>query len=47
MSWTLDRFLIGGAVSNAGNLRQWALRELRLNDTPSHESPYLFSNRSG
>ena len=31
----LDRFLIGGAVSNAGNLREWALRELRLDDTPS------------
>lgn len=25
-----DRFLVGGAVSNAGNLRAWALRELRL-----------------
>lgn len=25
-----DRRVIGGAVSNAGNLRQWALRELRL-----------------
>jgi len=28
-----DRFLIGGAVSNAGNLREWGLRELRLDDT--------------
>ena len=25
-----DRALLGGAVSNAGNLRQWCLRELRL-----------------
>jgi gluconokinase len=28
-----DRFLVGGAVSNAGNLRQWALRELQVDDT--------------
>jgi gluconokinase len=28
-----DRFVIGGAVSNAGNLRQWALRELRLEES--------------
>ncbi len=27
-----DRALLGGAVSNAGNLRQWCLRELRLPD---------------
>ncbi len=27
-----ERCVIGGAVSNAGNLRQWALRELRLSD---------------
>ncbi len=25
-----DRHLVGGAVSNAGNLRQWVLREMRL-----------------
>jgi gluconokinase len=25
-----ERFLVGGAVSNAGNLRAWCLRELRL-----------------
>ncbi len=25
-----NRFVVGGATSNAGNLRQWALRELRL-----------------
>ncbi|MGC3988440.1 MAG: gluconokinase [Chthoniobacteraceae bacterium] len=25
-----ERFLVGGAVSNAGNLRAWGLRELRL-----------------
>ena len=28
------RHLIGGAVSNAGNLRAWCLRELRLPDEP-------------
>jgi len=27
------RYLIGGAVSNAGNLRAWCLRELRLDDS--------------
>ncbi len=27
-----DRYLVGGAVSNAGNLRAWCLRELRLAD---------------
>jgi len=25
-----SRFVVGGAVSNAGNLREWALRELRV-----------------
>jgi gluconokinase len=28
-----DRTVLGGAVSNAGNLRKWCLRELRLDDT--------------
>jgi gluconokinase len=28
------RALLGGAISNAGNLRAWALRELRLPDDP-------------
>jgi gluconokinase len=28
------RYLIGGAISNAGNLRAWCLRELRLPDEP-------------
>lgn len=28
-----ERHLIGGAVSNAGNLRAWCLRELRLEDS--------------
>lgn len=28
-----ERTVLGGAVSNAGNLRKWCLRELRLNDT--------------
>jgi gluconokinase len=29
-----ERALVGGAISNAGNLRVWALRELRLPDDP-------------
>jgi gluconokinase len=29
------RCLIGGAISNAGNLRAWALRQLRLPDDPA------------
>lgn len=29
-----QRALLGGAISNAGNLRAWALRELRLPDDP-------------
>jgi len=29
------RFLVGGAVSNAGNLRAWCLRELKLSDDSS------------
>ena len=32
-----QRFLVGGAVSNAGNLRAWCLRELRLPDDSSLE----------
>ncbi|MEY2483184.1 MAG: gluconokinase [Verrucomicrobiota bacterium] len=28
-----DRTVLGGAVSNAGNLRKWCLRELRVDDT--------------
>lgn len=32
-----ERFLVGGAVSNAGNLRAWALRELRLESGPALE----------
>lgn len=31
----VERHLIGGAVSNAGNLRAWCLRELRLPDDPA------------
>jgi gluconokinase len=31
------RTLLGGAVSNAGNLRQWCLRELRLQDESAAE----------
>lgn len=29
-----QRYLVGGAISNAGNLRAWCLRELRLPDDP-------------
>ncbi len=29
------RYLVGGAVSNAGNLRAWCLRELRLPEDPA------------
>jgi gluconokinase len=32
------RHLVGGAVSNAGNLRAWCLRELRLTDGPELEA---------
>ena len=31
------RYLVGGAVSNAGNLRAWCLRELQLTDGPELE----------
>jgi gluconokinase len=35
-SYRIDakRFLVGGAISNAGNVRAWCLRELRLPDAP-------------
>jgi gluconokinase len=33
-----SRYLVGGAVSNAGNLRAWALRELRITDGPDLEA---------
>lgn len=29
------RFLVGGAISNAGNLREWCLRTLAISDTPT------------
>jgi gluconokinase len=32
------RYLVGGAVSNAGNLRAWCLRELRLPDEAAIEA---------
>ncbi|MEO8350800.1 MAG: gluconokinase [Chthoniobacteraceae bacterium] len=32
------RFLVGGAVSNAGNLRAWCVRELRLPDDATVEA---------
>jgi gluconokinase len=40
-----QRFLIGGAVSNAGNLRAWALRELRTPDPEQLET--LLASRPG
>jgi len=39
------RHLVGGAVSNAGNLRAWCLRELRLTDGPELET--ALAARSG
>ncbi len=36
------RFVIGGAVSNAGNLREWALRELRI-PTEHNDERKIFS----
>lgn len=30
-----ERFLVGGAISNAGNLRAWGLRELNLGPDPA------------
>lgn len=30
-----NRYLVGGAVSNAGNLRSWCLREMRLPEDPA------------
>jgi gluconokinase len=30
-----ERYLVGGAISNAGNLRAWCLRELRLDENPA------------
>lgn len=33
-----SRILVGGAVSNAGNLRAWCMRELKLSDGPELEA---------
>lgn len=33
-----DRMVIGGAISNAGNLHQWCLRELRLEKKEAEEA---------
>lgn len=33
-----QRYLVGGAVSNAGNLRAWCLRELKLSEGPELEA---------
>lgn len=32
------RVVVGGAISNAGNLRRWSLRELRLNDAAAEKA---------
>jgi gluconokinase len=37
----LDRTVLGGAVSNAGNLRRWSLRELRVSEATSHTEKTL------
>jgi gluconokinase len=41
-----ERHLIGGAVSNAGNLRAWCLRELRLPDDPTIIEDVLSKRRT-
>jgi gluconokinase len=33
-----ERYLVGGAISNAGNLRAWCMRELRLPDDAAIEA---------
>ncbi len=41
-----DAFLVGGASSNSGNLRQWCLRELRLQDgDPALEAAFADRRR--
>jgi gluconokinase len=37
----LDRTVLGGAVSNAGNLRRWCLRELCVSEAASHTEKTL------
>jgi gluconokinase len=37
----LDRTVLGGAMSNAGNLRRWCLRELRVSEAASHTEKAL------
>ncbi|MBA3697479.1 MAG: gluconokinase [Planctomycetes bacterium] len=41
-----ERHLIGGAVSNAGNLRAWCLRELQLPDDPDIIEEVLAKRRT-
>lgn len=41
-----ERHLIGGAVSNAGNLRAWCLRELHLPDDPNVIESVLAKRRT-
>ena len=36
-----ERTVLGGAVSNAGNLRRWCLRELRLSESATAEEKML------
>jgi gluconokinase len=41
-----ERFLVGGAVSNAGNLRAWCLRELNLPADPARIEAALAARRT-
>jgi gluconokinase len=41
-----ERHLVGGAVSNAGNLRAWCLRELQLPDDPDIIEEVLAKRRT-
>src|SRR4051812_39831633 len=38
-----DRTVVGGAISNAGNLRDWALRELQIDDDEKRAERRLFA----
>jgi gluconokinase len=38
-----NRYLVGGAVSNAGNLRAWCLREMKLPENPDEIEAAMLS----
>jgi len=38
-----NRYLVGGAVSNAGNLRSWCLREMKLPENPDEIEAAMLS----